>query len=75
MRLCIFCGSNAGTNPVYLEAATRLGQTLAKAGIGLVYGGASVGLMGAVANAALAAGGEVIGVIPRSLWELSLIHI
>lgn len=74
MRLCIFCGSNAGNNPVYLEAATRLGQALAKAGIGLVYGGASVGLMGAVANAALEAGGEVIGVIPRSLWEKEVAH-
>ncbi|MCW2289982.1 uncharacterized protein (TIGR00730 family) [Pseudomonas sp. BIGb0408] len=74
MRLCIFCGSNAGTNPVYIEAATRLGQTLAKAGIGLVYGGASVGLMGAVADAALEAGGEVIGVIPRSLWEKEVAH-
>ncbi|CAH0314089.1 Cytokinin riboside 5'-monophosphate phosphoribohydrolase [Pseudomonas sp. Bi70] len=74
MRLCIFCGSNAGTNPVYIEAATRLGQALAKAGIGLVYGGASVGLMGAVANAALEAGGEVIGVIPRSLWEKEVAH-
>ncbi|PZW65914.1 hypothetical protein F471_03425 [Pseudomonas sp. URMO17WK12:I1] len=74
MRLCIFCGSNAGSNPVYLEAATRLGKTLAEAGIGLVYGGASVGLMGAVANAALEAGGEVIGVIPRSLWEKEVAH-
>lgn len=74
MRLCIFCGSNAGSNPVYLEAATRLGRTLAEAGIGLVYGGASVGLMGAVANAALEAGGEVIGVIPRSLWEKEVAH-
>ncbi|MFP6847728.1 MAG: TIGR00730 family Rossman fold protein [Pseudomonas sp.] len=74
MRLCIFCGSNAGSNPVYIEAATRLGQALANAGIGLVYGGASVGLMGAVANAALAAGGEVIGVIPRALWEKEVAH-
>ena len=67
MRLCVFCGSSPGNKPEYLAAAQQLGTALAKAGIGLVYGGAQVGLMGAVADAALAAGGDVIGVIPRHL--------
>ncbi|WXL25814.1 TIGR00730 family Rossman fold protein [Ectopseudomonas mendocina] len=74
MRLCVFCGSNPGNDPVYLEGAKRLGRALAEEEIGLVYGGASVGLMGAVADAALEAGGEVIGVIPRSLWEKEVGH-
>ncbi len=74
MRLCVFCGSSPGNQAVYLEAAQQLGSALAKAGIGLVYGGAQVGLMGAVADAALAAGGEVIGVIPRQLVERELAH-
>lgn len=74
MRLCVFCGSSPGNQPVYLEAAQQLGTALAKAGTGLVYGGAQVGLMGAVADAAVAAGGEVIGVIPRQLVERELAH-
>jgi len=74
VRICVFCGSSAGNNPVYREAAIELGTALAKAGIGLVYGGAQVGLMGAVADAAMAAGGEVIGVIPRQLVERELAH-
>ena len=74
MRLCVFCGSSAGNQPYYLEAAQQLGTTLAKAGITLVYGGAQVGLMGAVADAALAAGGQVIGVIPQHLVERELAH-
>ncbi|WP_341706863.1 TIGR00730 family Rossman fold protein [Halopseudomonas sp.] len=74
MRLCVFCGSSPGNKPEYLAAAQQLGTALAKAGIGLVYGGAQVGLMGAVADAALAAGGEVIGVIPRHLVERELAH-
>tara|TARA_R110002051_G_scaffold325834_1_gene431889 strand:+ start:47982 stop:48560 length:579 start_codon:yes stop_codon:yes gene_type:complete len=74
VRICVFCGSSAGNQPVYIEAAQQLGTALAKAGIGLVYGGAQVGLMGAVADAALAAGGEVIGVIPRHLVERELAH-
>ena len=73
-RLCVFCGSNAGSRPEYLEAARSLGVALAGQGIGLVYGGASVGLMGAVADAALDDGGEVIGVIPTSLWEKEIAH-
>jgi uncharacterized protein (TIGR00730 family) len=62
-RITVFCGSSAGARPEYLEAARALGARLARDGIGLVYGGASVGTMGAVADAALEAGGEVIGVL------------
>src|SRR5579871_4079682 len=69
-RICVFCGSSEGARPAYRQAAEALGGELARRGIGLVYGGASVGLMGAVADAALAAGGEVIGVIPRALFEM-----
>ncbi|MBE8718180.1 LOG family protein [Cellvibrio polysaccharolyticus] len=74
MRICIFSGSSAGRLPLYPEAATRLGNALAKSGIGLVYGGASVGLMGAVADAALASGGEVIGVLPDFLAQKEIAH-
>ncbi|PCC98315.1 TIGR00730 family Rossman fold protein [Halopseudomonas pelagia] len=74
MRICVFCGSSSGNQSLYLDAAQQLGTTLAKAGITLVYGGAQVGLMGAVADAAIAAGGEVIGVIPRHLVERELAH-
>lgn len=74
MRICIFSGSSAGRLPLYSEAATRLGHALAKSGIGLVYGGASVGLMGAVADAALASGGEVIGVLPDFLAQKEIAH-
>lgn len=74
MRLCIFSGSNVGSKPIYVEAAAQLGRTLAKQGIGVVYGGSSVGLMGAMADAALAQGGEVIGVIPRALVEKEMAH-
>tara|TARA_R110002124_G_scaffold62812_1_gene171607 strand:+ start:3166 stop:3747 length:582 start_codon:yes stop_codon:yes gene_type:complete len=74
MRICVFCGSSAGNQPEYLDAAKQLGTALAKAGIDLVYGGAQVGLMGAVADAAIAAGGNVIGVIPRHLVERELAH-
>lgn len=63
-RICVYCGSNSGSRPEYLETAASLGQHLAEKGIGIVYGGAEVGLMGAVASAALDIGGEVIGVIP-----------
>lgn len=74
MRLCVFCGASPGRLPVYAEAAARLGRVLAEAGIGLVYGGAKVGLMGVVADAAQAQGGEVIGVIPRSLVDREVAH-
>jgi uncharacterized protein (TIGR00730 family) len=67
MRICVFCGANPGVGTGYLALATSVGTGLATRGIGLVYGGGRVGLMGAVADAALGAGGEVIGVIPRQL--------
>jgi uncharacterized protein (TIGR00730 family) len=73
-RLCVYCGSNAGTSPAFAEAAAQLGSALALRGIGLVYGGGDVGLMGTVADAALAAGGEVIGVIPEHLAKAELAH-
>lgn len=66
-RICVFCGSSPGHRGGYREAAVALGRQLGQRGIGLVYGGGNIGLMGAVADAALAAGVEVIGVIPRSL--------
>ena len=73
-RLCVFCGSSPGRDPAYLAAAAELGTVLARRQIGLVYGGASIGLMGAVADAARAQGGEVIGVIPRALVDLEVAH-
>lgn len=73
-RLCVFCGSSVGNNPAYVEAATTLGTLLANRGVGLVYGGGNVGLMGVIADAALAAGGEVIGVIPRALADREVAH-
>lgn len=73
-RVCVFCGSRPGAHDYYMEDARRLGEALAKSGLGLVYGGAQVGLMGAVADAALAAGGEVIGVLPRALMRAELAH-
>ena len=74
-RLCVFCGSSVGRNAAYAEAATELGTLLATRGVGLVYGGGNVGLMGVIADAALAAGGEVIGVIPRALADREIAHI
>jgi uncharacterized protein (TIGR00730 family) len=73
-RICVFCGSSPGTDPRYLEAAREMGRTLAGRGLGLVYGGGSVGLMGAVADAVLEAGGEVTGVIPQVLQIRELAH-
>ncbi|MEJ2459541.1 MAG: TIGR00730 family Rossman fold protein [Novosphingobium sp.] len=67
MRICVYLGSSAGRSPVYREAATQFGTLLAQRGIGLVYGGGEVGLMGVIADAVCAAGGEVIGVIPEAL--------
>ena len=71
--LCVYCGSNAGSNPAYANLARALGVRLAREGIALVYGGGNVGLMGIVADAVLAGGGEVIGVIPQQLvdWEVA----
>jgi uncharacterized protein (TIGR00730 family) len=72
--VCVFCGASPGAKPIYREAAALLGHTLAERGITLVYGGGAVGLMGTVADAALAAGGEVIGVIPQSLMDAEIGH-
>jgi uncharacterized protein (TIGR00730 family) len=73
-RVCVFCGSSPGARAGYADAATALGRALARRGIGLVTGGGRVGLMGVVADAALAAGGEVIGVIPEALLEWEVAH-
>jgi uncharacterized protein (TIGR00730 family) len=73
-RLCVFCGSSVGARPEYLEAARGLGHMLVERRLGLVYGGGSVGLMGALADAVLERGGEVIGVIPRPLATRELAH-
>ncbi|MDP9465071.1 MAG: TIGR00730 family Rossman fold protein [Actinomycetota bacterium] len=73
-RVCVYCGSNAGTAPSFGEAAQQLGSALAHRGIGLVYGGGHVGLMGLTADAALAAGGEVIGVITEQLVRAEVAH-
>jgi uncharacterized protein (TIGR00730 family) len=73
-RICVFCGSQTGTNDFYRQAAIALGQLLAQHGYGLVYGGGSVGLMGVIADAVLASGGEVIGVIPESMVTRELAH-
>jgi uncharacterized protein (TIGR00730 family) len=73
-RICVYCGSSPGLLSDYIEAAVVLGHTLAQRGLGLVYGGASVGVMGAVADAVLEKGGEVIGVIPLALATRELAH-
>jgi uncharacterized protein (TIGR00730 family) len=73
-RICVFCGSSAGVRPEYAEAARDMGRLLARNGICLVYGGGKRGLMGELADAALAAGGEVIGVIPRQLELPEVAH-
>jgi uncharacterized protein (TIGR00730 family) len=73
-RVCVFCGSSAGVDPRFSASAGVLGTLLAERGISLVYGGGAVGMMGAVADAALAAGGEVIGVIPQGLWRREVGH-
>jgi uncharacterized protein (TIGR00730 family) len=72
--LCLFCGSSPGNNPEYSTAAAHFGRTLAQQNIRLIYGGGSVGLMGVAADACLASGGEVIGVIPRMLMEKEVGH-
>lgn len=72
--VCVFTGSNRGTEKTYSDAATRLGQELAGRNMGLVYGGSSVGLMGVIADAALAAGAHVTGVIPQALCRKELLH-
>jgi uncharacterized protein (TIGR00730 family) len=73
-RLCVYCGSSLGARARYAESAAALGRLVAARGIGLVYGAGNLGLMGTAADAALAAGGEVVGVIPRALVDLELAH-
>jgi uncharacterized protein (TIGR00730 family) len=73
-RLCVFSGSSPGGHPDYAQAAEELGRALAAQGLGLVYGGAHVGLMGTIADAALEAGGEVVGVIPQALVDREIAH-
>jgi uncharacterized protein (TIGR00730 family) len=74
LRVCIFCGSSPGDRPAYLAATVETGRALAERGIGVVYGGGRVGLMGALADAALEAGGEVIGIIPNALASREIAH-
>lgn len=73
-KICVYCGSNAGAKAAYTEVARALGEKIARGGHALVYGGGNVGLMGQVADATLAAGGEVYGVIPRQLVEWEVAH-
>lgn len=74
MRIAVFCGASAGRDPEVIEAAKEAGRAIARRGLGVVYGGGQVGLMGAVADAALGAGGEVVGVIPGFMVEKELAH-
>ena len=74
MRVCVFCGSSPGDDPAYLAAARAIGVALARRAVGVVYGGGHVGCMGALADAALEAGGEVVGVIPRRLADREVAH-
>jgi len=72
--VCVFCGSNGGADPAYLEAARDAGRGLAERGLRLIYGGGNVGMMGALADAALEAGGDVVGVIPQQILDLEIGH-
>jgi uncharacterized protein (TIGR00730 family) len=72
--ITVFCGSSAGTDDIFIEQASLLGKTLAEHDMGVVYGGAKVGLMGAIADGALQAGGKVIGVLPRFLEAKEIAH-
>jgi uncharacterized protein (TIGR00730 family) len=74
LRVCVFCGSSPGDEPAYLQSASETGRILTERGVGVVYGGGRVGLMGALADAALAAGGEVIGIIPEALAAREIAH-
>ncbi len=74
-RVCVYCGSSPGINPEYAESARALGTRLAERGHGLVYGGGHVGVMGVIADAVLAAGGEVIGIIPQRLVDAEVAHL
>lgn len=73
-RVCVYCGSSPGRRPVYVAAARAMGRELVQRGLGLVYGGGRVGLMGTLADTVLAEGGEVVGVIPRFLLEAEVAH-
>ena len=73
-RICVFCGSSAGVDEIYAEAARGLGRALVERGIGLVYGGGRVGLMGEISDSVLDAGGEAIGVMPKALVEREISH-
>lgn len=73
-QVCVFCGANSGNGPQYVKAATELGKAIASRGTGLVFGGGGTGLMGAVADAVMAAGGQATGVMPTSLVERELAH-
>ncbi len=73
-RIAVYCGSATPADPRFVQSARAVGRTLAKRGIGIVYGGGRLGLMGAVADSALAAGGEVIGIIPQALVDLEVAH-
>lgn len=73
-KLCIFCGSGRGNDPKYMELGTKIGELLVKNNIGLVYGGASIGLMGAIADSVLKNKGVVIGVIPKALVDYEVAH-
>src|SRR5436190_10401801 len=73
-RLCVFCGSKAGSKEVYTLSARRFGKAMVERGLGLVYGGGHIGLMGILADAVLAAGGEAIGVIPQNMIDKELAH-
>jgi uncharacterized protein (TIGR00730 family) len=74
-RVCVFCGSSRGTNPAFVSAAEELGRELTRRGLGLVFGGGNIGLMGALADATMAAGGHVTGVIPESLMAREVGHL
>ena len=73
-HVCVFCGARMGNSPAHVAAATALGRRIGERGLGLVYGGARVGLMGALADAALATGAPVLGVLPRSLSSVEVAH-
>ena len=73
-RLAVYCGSATPSDPIYIESARAVGRTLAERGIGVVYGGGRLGLMGAIADSALEAGGEVIGIIPQALVAAEVAH-
>lgn len=72
--ICVFCGSNPGANPVFMETAEKLGLFLVEKNVGLVYGGGRVGLMGKIADTVMANGGNVIGIIPKSLSDKEVAH-